>query len=246
MMSHGRDSSHRPCLVLQRKSTHVTRRGRVPWRRPGRTPGRALSSQSAPRGGSISRCSATSPRATAGVCWWTRGARCLGPPHGKSPRGDPGAREPASCWAGPRPLPASLPWVGGIKALGDQHLPSRADEVPIERSGSWMLGDLGKVGSLSEPQFTDEKAIALPESLGSMDQKRSRVQTYGAISMLKRLKGHVSVGTLHWGCSVRLLDRAGGTSLPALGTPGFPTAQIIAAVVAEVPSSRIISLFPAT
>ena len=73
------------CLPLQRKSTHVTRRGRVPWKRPGRIPERALSSQSAPPGGCISQCSATSPLATAGACWWTRGARCLGPPHGKSP-----------------------------------------------------------------------------------------------------------------------------------------------------------------
>lgn len=134
----GSDSNHRLCLLLQRKSTHVTRRGRVPWRRPGKTPGRALSSQSAPLGGSISQCSATSPRATAGVCWWTQGARCLGPPHGKSPKPilhppppqgvDPGARQPASCWAGFWPLPASLPWVGGIKARGEQCLPSWADE----------------------------------------------------------------------------------------------------------------------
>lgn len=218
----------------------------MPWRRPGRTPGRALSSQSAPLGGSISRCSATSPRATAGVCWWTRGAHCLGPPHGKSPQVDPGAREPASCWAGPQSLPDSLLWMRGIKALGNQHLPSWADEVLIERCGSWMLGDLGKVNSLSEPQFINKKAIALPESLGPMDQKRSHVQTYGATSMLKRLKGHVSVGTLRWDCSVRLLDREVGTSLPALGAPGFPTAQIIATGVAEVPSSCIISFSPAT
>lgn len=75
------------------------------WKRPGRILGRALSSLSVPLGGSISQCSATSPLATAGVCWWTRGAHCLGPPHGKSPlpracpapQVDPGAREPASC-----------------------------------------------------------------------------------------------------------------------------------------------------
>lgn len=105
-----------------------------------------------------------------------------------------------------------------------------------------MLGNLRKVGSLSEPQFINEKAIALPESLGPMDLKRSRVQTYGAISMLKPLKGHASGGTSRWGRSVRLPDRAGGTSLPAPAAPSFPTAQSIAAVVAEVPSSRILSL----
>lgn len=60
------------------------------------------------------------------------------------------------------------------------------------------------------------------------------------------IEGQVSVGTLRWGRSVRLLARAGATSLPARGAPGFMTTQIVAAVVAEVPSSRIISLSPAT
>lgn len=85
-------SPHRLPLLLQRESIHVTRRGRAPWKRPGRIPGRALSSPSAPPGGSTSLCNATSPLATAGVCWWTRGARCPGPPRGKpSPPHTPGA-----------------------------------------------------------------------------------------------------------------------------------------------------------
>lgn len=182
-MSHGSDSNHRLCLLWQRKSIRVTRRGRVPWRRPGRTPGRALSSQSAPLGGSTSRCSATSPRATAGVCWWTRGARYLGPPHGKSPK--PVLSPRVDPWGRPLAPPSFTALGWGIKALGEQRLPSWADEVLTERPGSWMLGDLGKVGGLSEPQLTDEKAIALPESLGPMDQTRSGVQTHSAISTLK-------------------------------------------------------------
>lgn len=83
MVSHESESHPRLPLLLQRKSIRVTRRGRVPWKRPGRIPGRALSSRSVPPGGSTSLCNATSPLATAGVCWWIRGARCPGPPRGK-------------------------------------------------------------------------------------------------------------------------------------------------------------------
>lgn len=61
----------------------------MPWKRPGRILVRALSSQSVPLGASISQCNATSPLATAGVCWWTRGDRCLGPPRGMSPPTSP-------------------------------------------------------------------------------------------------------------------------------------------------------------
>lgn len=93
MLNHRSDSHHRLCLLLQRKSTHVTRRGRVPWKRPGKIPVRVLSSLSVLLGDSISQCSAISPLATAGVCWWTQGARCLGPPHGKPPRLSPGKRD---------------------------------------------------------------------------------------------------------------------------------------------------------
>lgn len=70
----------------------------MPWKRRSRIPVRASLSLSVPLGGSISQCSATSPLATAGVCWWTQGAHCLGPPHGKplstcpAPQVDPGAR----------------------------------------------------------------------------------------------------------------------------------------------------------
>lgn len=37
----GVGSHHGLCLYLQRKFTRVTRRDRVPWKRPGRTPARA-------------------------------------------------------------------------------------------------------------------------------------------------------------------------------------------------------------
>jgi hypothetical protein len=73
----------RDYFLFQRKSTLVTRRGRVPWKRLSRIPVRGLSFLSVPLGDCISQCNATSPLDTAGVCWWTQGAHCLEPPRGK-------------------------------------------------------------------------------------------------------------------------------------------------------------------
>lgn len=102
----------------------------MPWKRPDRIPARALSSLSAPLGGCISQCSVTSPLATAGVCWWTQGAHCLGPPPGKPPALCP---EPilslrwALGWenqplvrAGTLHLLAFWPGLVRVKVLGEQ------------------------------------------------------------------------------------------------------------------------------
>lgn len=71
-------------FLFQRKFTHVTRRDRVPWRRPGKTPVKASSSQSVLLEGCTNQCSVTNPLGIVGVFWWIQGAPCLAHLPGKS------------------------------------------------------------------------------------------------------------------------------------------------------------------
>lgn len=107
--------------------------------------------------------------ATAGVCWWTLGVRCRGPPHGKplEPvlpfRWTLGQENQLPVRLAPRISWIYCPGQVGIETLGEQHLCSWAEEVLVERPGSWILVTglafsswvaLGKGGNLCEPQFT--------------------------------------------------------------------------------------------